>query len=77
MRLPFQDLFYSILELYSKQKNYEFRKNNFTCYRGCRMDPDEFKMLKANIGGFIKLEGFTSTSTDVLGAFRFIKDTVI
>ena len=41
------------------------------------MDPDEFKLLKANIGGFIQLEGFTSTSTDVLAPFKFIKDTVI
>ena len=77
LRLPFQDLFFSILELYSKQKKYEFRQNNFTCYRGCRLDPKEYTALKNNIGGFIQLEGFTSTSTDILGALRFIKDTVI
>ena len=35
------------------------------------------KAVKNNIGGFIQLEGFTSTSTDILGALRFIKDTVI
>ena len=35
------------------------------------------KVLKNNIGGFIQLEGFTSTSTDILGAFRFIKDSVL
>lgn len=34
-------------------------------------------MLKNNIGGFIQLEGFISTSTDVLGAYKFIKDTVL
>ena len=70
-------MFFSILELYSKQKKYKFRKNNFTCYRGCRLDPDEYKELKNNIGGFIQLEGFTSTSTDILGPFKFIKDSVI
>ena len=70
-------MFFSILELYSKQKKYQFRKNNFTCYRGCTLHPDEFKAVRENIGGFLQLEGFISTSTDILGSFKFIKDTVI
>ena len=41
------------------------------------MDRDEFLALQANKGGYIQLEGFTSTSLSAIQASSFIKDTWI
>ena len=76
-RQPFQDLFFAILEVYTRQKKNDFRKTNFSCFRGCRMDRNEFLALRANKGGYIQLEGFTSTSLSSIQASSFITDTWI
>ena len=76
-RLPVQDLFFAILKCYVLQKNDDFRKKSFSCFRGCRMHPDQFQILEDNVGGFIQMEGFTSTSWKPEQAAGFFKDTWI
>ena len=41
------------------------------------MDRNEFLALRANKGGYIQLEGFTSTSLSAIQASSFIADTWI
>ena len=41
------------------------------------MDDKEFKILQANVGGFIQMEGFISTSKIVEQAYGFFGDTWI
>ena len=60
IRQPFQDLFFAVLELYYQQD--PFRKTDFTCYRACTISDEEFDRFSLNIGGFVQMEGFLSSS---------------
>ena len=77
LRRPFQDLFFSILETYLSQRNDDFRKANFSCFRGCKMPREEFELLKQNKDGYLQMEGFTSTSLSLLKAVGFMTNTLV
>ena len=62
VRLPFQDLFKSVYQLYQAQKQEEFRKKDFKCYRGCKLSAEELDFFENSIGGYVQLEGFISAS---------------
>ena len=71
IRQPFQDVFLAVFELFCKQKQDKFQKNSFTCYRACIISDEEFKRFQNNIGGFVEMEGFLSTSYDLGAALAF------
>ena len=64
LRLPFSDVFNSIKEVYQRQEGTPDRQSDILCYRGCRLSADEITLFQENIGGYIQMEGFLSTSVD-------------
>ena len=57
-RFFIRDLYHQLQELSSSYEQNDILR----VYRGQSLKPDEFKRLKSYVGGFISLNGFTSTS---------------
>ena len=65
IRQPFQDIFFEVIRQYVEQKNLDFRKKEqFSCYRACKISKDEYDDFSTNIGGFVQMEGFLSSSLE-------------
>ena len=62
LRLPFSDLFISIKEEFQRQKNEQFRKQTFECFRGGKYSEEEIEFFKKKKGELIEMQGFLSTS---------------
>ena len=65
IRQPFQDIFFEVIRRYVEQKSSDFRKEKeFSCYRACKISKKEFDDFSMNIGGFVQMEGFLSSSLE-------------
>ena len=77
-RLPFNDVYLSLKELYHQQYLNIFRqKPVLTCYRGCQMADDEIQFFSANKGKYVQMEGFLSTSLSKGADQMFINNTLL
>ena len=77
-RKPFADLFNAIKQVYQqKQSNWELRRNKLTVYRGAYYSESEMAELKENIGNYMEIEGFMSTSIKKAPCWPFISNTFV
>ena len=68
-------MFFEVLRRYVHQGKSEFRqKEEFSCYRACLISGEEYEDFALNIGGFVQMEGFLSTSLDQEVALGYLHE---
>lgn len=62
IRFPFLRIFLTVNELFITQKEEEFRKNSFYCYRGSVLAESQIKLLLNSVNKYVQITTFFSTS---------------